>query len=147
MSIANFLYGDLDIPEMLDEVQSNIIKVAWKILDDGDDSLNGVLKSLMSQRIELAQFLEEDGEVSFPELHWNDLAEEKYREIYVRVYRKMIPDGYTKEDDILDGYCAWYIEWSGCSFTTSELIEIAKCEIGKWKAVRRQLQKMHKENA
>jgi hypothetical protein len=143
MALACFLYGDFDLNEQLEQVQDNIIRTAWHIVKENDD-LNDLLSLMCKQRNEILSVLEDTEEKYHTEVLYGDVAEEKYREVYVKVYRQMIPDGYTDEDDILEGMSAnWDIQFPQMSFTVKELITLAQCEVGHWKRVRKEIARMH----
>jgi hypothetical protein len=143
MSIASFLFGDFDLNEMLEQVQSDVVKLAWHITNENDD-LNHLLSLLCKQRNEILATLEDTEEKYHTEVLYGEVAEEKYREVYVKVFRKLIPDSYTNEDDILEGMSAnWDIQFPEMSFTVKELISLAECEVGHWKRVRREIARMH----
>jgi hypothetical protein len=114
--------------------------VGWTILRDHESALNGVLEGLCTQRTSLYEFLED--EVKSPKFYYGADTEIKYQEVYVKMYRKLIPDGYTSEDDILEGYCGWDIDWPSMTMTLGDFVGLAECEISHWREVRNELIKM-----
>jgi hypothetical protein len=142
MALEGYLYSGFDPEEEVVGLSDQVVKIAHKVLDHEPD-LNPMLGYASKYYFEMAQFLADQEDEETETFYHRDEAEEKFRELYLKVFLKMFPQ--KDEDDIMEGYNGYDIDWNEISMTRNQLLTLAKVEADQYRSMMNELKRLHAE--